>query len=298
MKTKDQILRNISKCKLSPNDWNETRIYFTEKYGRGVVKPQNPKHPATFSWLLEWESGGFGAGDMVLWHGNWCVVSYQVPDGLFLCAIKTSDTFITYEKPKMVDVNEVSVLQPDLQLKFRDFINSSGYTVNARVGLLVEKSPIQTNKLYSFMLENAQYVGAVKEFDKNTVTFWFRYDGAQLVNDNTIVSRNNVDAMLNLEAEKVFNADMVDKYHMKWIKRESRFEHCLNPVEKGRMYYYVNEWFNVMSVSERNTVTSAKHREVFNYFSDYETARQFAAKLRSLAKEMQPLSQAAAPFHK
>lgn len=288
MKTKEQVLRYISQCEFSDEDWQKVLDYCREKYGGGkahrALKPL-PNSKSTYQSFLEWIDSGFGVGDVVRCGHTLGIVgayttgcarlaAYLSLDGRFI------DNTIEFSKDKIykADESEVALVKRELILHSLEFSVSlsccvKAYQPNGGDFVRVTKGSVRTTAIF-------------RSNDGEVVYFYAYVDGDAIVKDKEC--RVEDISMSNPTKTDIQRILMVmAKNKLEWLPRK-RMLCCieLSRALKGGRYWYCTERFTICSDVDKYIKIHNERYKSGNYFVSYQEAILFLQKVHDLRKEI------------
>lgn len=288
MKTKEQILRYISQCEFSDDDWQKVLVYCRQRFGGGKahrsLKPL-PNSISTYQMFLDWIDSGVGVGDIVRYGHTIGIIGAYTPGCAKLAAYlsfdgELVDNTIEIAKSKIYRANdaEIALMKQKLIAKSFDFSVSMSCCVK------------------TYQPKGGEIVRVTK--DKVQTTAVFRSNDGQFnyfyvyIEDGIVVKDKECEVgsiVMATSTKTDIQRLMVTlaKNKLEWLPRRRILRSVeMSRAAKSERYWYLSDRFSVCSDIDKYTKLHDERHKYGNYFVSYQAAVLFAQKVRELRKEI------------
>lgn len=288
MKTNGQILRYISQCEFSEDDWQKVLDYCRNRFGGGKahksISPL-PNSQSTYDQFLDWIDCGIGVGDVVRYGHTIGII------GAYTSGCARLGAYLSFDGELIVDVMEISkgkiykandaeiaAMEQKLAanaLEFSVSLSTCVKTYQPKVGDIVR------------IARGDKKMSAIFRASDGELNYFYAYvDDAGVSIDKTLpVSVSIMSLPTKTDIQKLMVA--LAKNNLEWSARQRILRHVeMSRAAKNGRYWYVGDRFSVCSDIDRYTKLHDERHKCGNYFVSYQTAVLFAQKVQDLRKEI------------
>lgn len=288
MKTKAQILRYISQCYFSDDDWQKVLAYCRQMFGGGkahrALRPL-PNSQSTYQNFLEWVDNGIGVGDIVRYGHTLGIIGAYTPGCAKLAAYLSFegdliDNTIEISKDKIYRANdaEIALVKQKLVTNGLEFLVSMSCcikTYQPKDGEIVRitKDKYQTTAI--FQLNDGQF----------NCFYVYVDDGEIARNKRCKIGSISMSAPTKTDIQRLLVS--LAKNGLEWLPRHKALRSIeMSRAASGGKYWYLSERFSICSDIDKYTKLHDERHKCGNYFVSYQAAILFAQKVKELRKEI------------
>lgn len=288
MKTKEQILRYISQCEFSDDDWQKVLTYCRQKFGGGkahrALKPL-PNSMSTYPVFVEWIDNGIGVGDVVRYGHTIGIIGAYTPGFARLAAYlsfdgELIDNTIDIVKSKIYKANdtEIALMKQKLIAKAFEF--------SVSMSCCIKTYQPKCGEIVRVTKDKFQTTAVFRSNDGQFNYFYIYVDDGKIVQDKEcIVGSVVMSTPTKTDIQRLMIT--LAKNKLEWLSRRR----ILRPVEMSRVakserYWYLSDRFSICSDIDKYTKLHNERHKCGNYFVSYQAAVLFAQKVRELRKEI------------
>lgn len=263
MKTKEQVIRYVSRRSYPDDDWKEVLTLCRTHYGSGIKKSSHPKSNSSFSEFKSWLESGIGDGD---------IVSVDGMTGIFCDnGDGTHKLLARYLINNKIIVEDVKINSDDcLIVDGADFyknLRKQGYQYFLSLGVVEERNLPRDFQTVSFSYKGQHGVGIIRKSRVKTTEFVcvcsdsFKTDVAYDTYDLDFfpACKEDVRTLVN----------QLNSKQLKFDKKTSQLVWARKRAVKGEKYWYITDTFSLKMVSDKGTTIDDIRYEVGNYFLLY-----------------------------
>lgn len=288
MKTKEQILRYISQCEFSDDDWQKVLAYCRQKFGGGkahrALKPL-PNSISSYSDFIEWIDNGIGVGDIVRYGHTIGIIGAYTPGCARLATYlsfdgELIDNTIEIIKDKIFQANdtEITLMKQKLIAKTLEF--------SVSMSCCIKTYQPKGGEIVRVAKDKSQTTAIFRSNDGQFNYFYVYVEGDSIIKDKECVVGSIVmSAPTKTDIQRLMVA--LAKNKLEWLPRRR----ILRSVEMSRAakcgrYWYLSDRFSVCSDVDKYTRLHDERYKCGNYFVNYQAAILFAQKVKELRKEI------------
>ena len=277
MKSKEQVIRYVSRRKFSDEDWIKVLEECHKLYGSGIRKALRPKITETYDGFIEWLENGLGDGSVVDCDGDIGLLcdngdgTYKLLAHYVCRRIVIENIQVDISKARLIDEKEF----------YRD-LRREGYQYSVTLASIYErKLPAKYTKV-AYQIGDEKGVGIIASCINKTANFLWCYGH---------VERRNYS--VPLEDVDFFPAtkDVSDRIKKLMLERNIFFNRNTLQIESmkprakvGEYYWFLTERFTLKRELDRHKTKDNERYECCNYFLSYAEADEFRNKLMKILK--------------
>ena len=277
MKSKEQVIRHISKRRFSDEDWVKVLDKCRKLYGSGIRKALRPKITETYDEFIEWLDTGFGDGSIVDYNGDIGLLcdngngTYKLLAHYVCRRIVIENVPIDIKSAKLIDGKEF----------YRD-LRKEGYQYSVTLASIYErKIPSKYTKV-AYQIGAEKGVGIIANCIKKTATFLWCYGSIE--RRNYSVSLEDVD-FLPVTKEVIDRIrDLMLESGIKFNRSTLQIEDVKPRAKIGESYWFLTERFTLKRELDNRKTKDNDRYECCNYFLSYPDADVFRKKLVEILK--------------
>jgi len=271
MKTKEQIIRYLSRRSYPEQDWLEILDYCRQVYGSGVHKSIRPVSESTKTEFMDWIDHGIGDGD---------VVRYGQTYGIFVDnADGTAKLVSYYDKDNNIIIGEL-LINPEkasassIQNEYSQDLAQAGYEYSVSLAKLIPRKLPPLNERLRFVSKSEIGIGIVSKIEDGMVYFACCIVGGQLFTDKKYDLRGFHFSKIDKSGIEAFQ-NALRQNGLQWNHHSHAITKALERSEKGKAYWYITDKFGIAREIDRYTKTSDIRYDNHNYFTSYADAAAF-----------------------
>lgn len=288
MKTKEQILRYISQCEFSDDDWQRVLIYCRQRFGGGkahrALKPL-PNSASTYQMFIDWIDSGVGVGDVVRYGHTLGIVGAYTP-GCIKLAVYLSfdgeliDNTIEVVKSKVYQANDAEIALMKQKMIAKDF------EFSVSMSCCVKTYQPKGGEIIRVTKDKNQTTAVFRSNDGQYNYFYVYVDDGKIIKDKEIEIGNVV---MSPPTKTDIQRLMVTlaKNKLEWLPRRRILRSVeMSRAAKNEKYWYLSDRLSVCSDIDKYTRLHDERHKCGNYFVSYQAAVLFTQKVRELRKEI------------
>lgn len=273
MKSKEQVIRYISRRSYPALDWARVLEVCRQTYGSGIKKASHPKSESSFDEFIDWLKNGIGDGEIVSVDektGIFC----NNGDGTFkLLAWKSDGGKIQVEDVK-INPNECIVVDGD---DFYKNLRKNGYQYFLSLGTVSKRKLPHTNQVVRVRYKNRCGIGIINKSGVKETSFICLYFD-DLLRDVSY-DTSELDFFSVDKKDNICFCNILNDNHLKFDKKKSKLVWARKRVNIGGSYWFISDTFTLKTAADKRTVVDNWRYDIGNYFSEYEIAINFLQEL-------------------
>ena len=269
MKTKEQVIRYLSRRSYPSEDWKTILQECREKYGSGVRKSLRPKSESTLEEFHQWLENGIGDGAIVR-SGD--VVGLFCDNGNGTA--KLIARYVMNEKIVVEDipVDVKNVVLEEVNNFYKD-LRKQGYQYNPTLATISTRVVPRTCQVVKYLYEGTEYLGILRKNIGGIVDLACSY--SDILVDNVTCELSGMDFLEVTKDDKVKLKEILNKYGEEFDKKSLQMKHCEPRAEYGEHYWFLTDIFSLKRVADKRSKADEIRHGVGNYFLDYKKALDF-----------------------
>ena len=288
MKTNEQVLRYISQCEFSNEDWQKVLSYCRNRFGGGKAhKALNPlpNSQSTYDEFLNWIDNGIGVGDIVRYGHTIGIVGAYTPGYTRLGAYLSFDGQLINDtmeiaKDKIYKANDSEIAL----MKQKLIANALEFSVSLSACVKVYQP--KGGDIVRITQGNIRTTAIFRSNDGQFNYFYVYIDRDNVIKDKGVLI-GSVAMSLPTKSDIQRLLITLAKNKLEWSARLRVLRSVeLSRAAKNGRYWYVGDRFSVCSDVDKYTKLHNERHKCGNYFISYQTAILFAQKVQDLRKEI------------
>lgn len=288
MKTKEQILRYISQCEFSDDDWQKVLVYCRQRFGGGkahrALKPL-PNSISTYQEFIDWIDTGIGVGDVVRYGHTLGIIGAYTPGCIKLAAYlsfedELIDNTIEIVRSKVYQANdaEIALIKQKLIAK--------GFEFSVSMSCCVKTYQPKGGEIVRVTKDKKQTTAVFRSNDGQYNYFYVYVEDGGIVKDKEIeVGGVVMSTPTKTDIQRLMTT--LAKNKQEWLPRRRILRSVeMSRAAKNGKYWYLSDRLSVCSDIDKYTKLHDERHKSGNYFVSYQTAVLFTQKVRELRKEI------------
>lgn len=280
MKTKEQVIRYLSRRSYDDADWQAILQKCHFLYGSGVRKALRPKQHSTYQNFIEWLDNGIGDGAIVT-CGNHTGIFCDNGDGTYkLLAYYSEDGKIEVENLP-IDMEQVEVIDGT---KFYADLRKQGLQYSVTLANVYERKLPKAYSKILYKYNGVNGVGFVRKCAGGKVHFVCGYD-VKFQTEYSLPLHEvdffdiDKDGIQTLQREMNRNKVSFDKKTMSLVDIMSR-------AEIDESYWYLTDILSICRAIEKGSAKDDARYNNYNYFLNYNEALDMRENFIAIRKKM------------
>ena len=266
MKTKEQVIRYLSRRSFSPKDWQVILQECREKYGSGIRKSLRPKSECSLEEFHAWLDTGIGDG-IIVKSGDMTGLYCDNGDGTAkLIAEYTINEKIIVDDIA-IDPKTVIIASNDEMNKFYRMLRKQGYQYNTTLATISKRNVPRKCQMVKFIYCDSEYIGILLKVKSGTAYFACSYNGE--LKRNLSYDLFDIDFLETTREDKINLKEILSKNNILFNKK------TLKRAEYGYYYWFITDIFSIKRVADKRKKSDEIRYEIGNYFLDYDKALSF-----------------------
>lgn len=285
MKTQQQVLRYISLCSFSDNDWQLVLDFCKANFNkRTITRPSSNNPLSTFKEFKNWFKNGYGTGDIVRYGHTLGIVGAHTPQECYLSTYLSFDERLIQEKLDVFGNKLMESNKEEIQ-KFNHIMLVNNVVFDMPTSQCVSAYVPKSGNIVNIEIDGKKTWGIYRSNDDTNMYFYCYAKDKEIIKDaqfpfgSIIVSES-----FGPDARKFLR--ILSKNKMEWSASKKE----LKQVPTGRVghrkrYWYISERFAVCSDLDMHTKVHDCRYKAGNYFISFSTALLFCLKIQKALKE-------------
>lgn len=283
MKTKEQVLKYLSRHRFSNDDWKMVLEWCKKTYGGGNAhRSMRPVAESSYKEFLEWFDKGIGISDVVQNGKITGIVSNIEHDKVTLSAYINDKLHI---KNKEVSLNDTKLADDATYKTFQQILRDNGYAFSFASCSCINVWLPDDGDFVIATYDRKVRLGIFAGFTENGCAFYVT------IERNKCKFRQEVESQ-NIEFTKATKTDrdkitrILASDGLTWNAEKKTFDKILSKrAAKNGKYWYMSETFTIKVDYDLGRKLDDVRFESGNYFLNRDEAFQFAQKVQELRKQ-------------
>lgn len=281
MKTKEQVVRYVSRRSYPEDDWRRILLVCRPLYGSGIKKASHPKSTSDYQEFNEWLVNGFGDGEIVSVNG---MTGIFCDNGDGTCKL-----LARYSLNQKIVIEDVKINLCDCKAvdgeEFYMNLRKQGYQYFLSLGVVSERKLPRKFQTISFSFKGSCFVGIV---GKSTVSETsFLCVCSDVFQTDVTYNTYDLDFFSACKNDVKILADWLNKKQLRFDKKTSQLIWARKRALKGEAYWFITDTFSLKMVTDKRTAVDDMRYNAGNYFLTYGECEKFRNEMTDKRKGRQ-----------
>lgn len=274
MKTKEQVIRYLSRRSYPQEDWLIILQECREIYGSGVRKSLRPKSESTIKEFHKWLSDGIGDGTIVR-CGNITGLYCDNGDGTakLIARYVVKEKIVVGDVP--VDIKSVTEVEKEEANKFYINLRKQGYQYNPTLATISERNVPRHCQIVKFLYHGIKHLGILLKVKAGIADFACSYEYNGGLKSDLSYDLFDLDFLNVTKDDKIKLKEILYDNNVSFDKKSLQLVHCRKRAEFGDYYWFITDIFSIKRVADKRGKSDEIRYDVGNYFLDYKRALDF-----------------------
>jgi len=295
MKANFQIYRFINSNEYhSKIDWEMISLFCTQSRKIKIdLSPKISESGITSSMFTKWVDEGFGAGDIVKYNNDYCILGDTSIGSATIIGTIVNDEKIDLAK-NSVNTRDLSHVSEEIRVNAIRILSKNNLQYCEKYNCLIEKYIPHVNERILFQNEHIKGLGVVRSIDvaNNFIELYCFYIYTtgevrySMHESNVCTVHDYWFEPMSISAQRRLNREL-GKEGKVWNDKMHRIENVNYELPKGEKYWYITDKMKMATDTEKGGIKTASHSRYLagNYFHSPEACIDYLGKVNEIFKD-------------